>query len=80
MTTTNHVLEPAIRVEGIEKSFKDLQVLRGVNFEVAGGQYLRAAGFERRREDHARADPVDPAEGRRGYRHGPRLRRGHEGR
>ena len=44
MTTTNHVLEPAIRVEGIEKSFKDLQVLRGVNFEVARGSIFALLG------------------------------------
>ena len=67
--------EPAIRVQGIEKSFKDLHVLRGVDFDVAAGQHLRAARLQRRRQDHAGADPVDAAEGRRGHRHGPRLRR-----
>ena len=33
--TTDQVLEPAIRVQGIEKSFKELHVLRGVDFDVA---------------------------------------------
>ena len=28
---------PAIRVQGLEKSFKDLHVLRGVDFDVAPG-------------------------------------------
>ena len=28
---------PAIRVQGIEKSFKGLRVLRGVHFDVAPG-------------------------------------------
>jgi ABC-2 type transport system ATP-binding protein len=36
--------EPAIRVQGIEKSFKDLQVLRGVDFEVARGTIFALLG------------------------------------
>ena len=28
------ITQPAIRVQGIEKSFKDIQVLRGVEFDV----------------------------------------------
>ncbi|GGJ37829.1 ABC transporter ATP-binding protein [Paenarthrobacter histidinolovorans] len=38
MTTT------AIRVQGIEKSYKDLQVLRGVDFEVASGSIFALLG------------------------------------
>ncbi|MGW9415877.1 ABC transporter ATP-binding protein [Arthrobacter cupressi] len=38
MTTT------AIRVQGIEKSFKDLRVLRGVDFEVARGSIFALLG------------------------------------
>jgi ABC-2 type transport system ATP-binding protein len=35
---------PAIRVDGIEKSFKDLAVLRGVDFEVARGSIFALLG------------------------------------
>ncbi|AUI51800.1 ABC transporter ATP-binding protein [Arthrobacter crystallopoietes] len=42
--TTNQALEPEIRVQGIEKSFKDLQVLRGVDFEVAAGSIFALLG------------------------------------
>jgi ABC-2 type transport system ATP-binding protein len=42
--TNNHVLEPAIRVQGIEKSFKDLHVLRGVDFDVARGSIFALLG------------------------------------
>ena len=38
------VLEPAIRVRGLEKSFKDVQVLRGVDFEVAAGSIFALLG------------------------------------
>lgn len=37
-------LDPAIRVEGIEKSFKDVQVLKGVDFEVAAGSIFALLG------------------------------------
>jgi ABC-2 type transport system ATP-binding protein len=36
--------EPAIRVQGIEKSYKDLHVLRGVDFEVAPGSIFALLG------------------------------------
>jgi ABC-2 type transport system ATP-binding protein len=42
--TTNQALEPAIRVQGIEKSFKDLQVLRGVDFDVRAGSIFALLG------------------------------------
>jgi ABC-2 type transport system ATP-binding protein len=35
--TTNQAPEPAIRVQGLEKSYKELHVLRGVGFDVARG-------------------------------------------
>ncbi|HWU47198.1 MAG TPA: ATP-binding cassette domain-containing protein [Humibacter sp.] len=35
---------PAIRVQGIEKSFKDVHVLRGVDFEVAAGSVFALLG------------------------------------
>lgn len=33
--TANQVQLPAIHVQGLEKSYKKLEVLRGVDFEVA---------------------------------------------
>ncbi|PPL17652.1 ABC transporter ATP-binding protein [Microterricola pindariensis] len=36
--------EPAIRVQGIEKSFTDLSVLQGVDFEVAAGSIFALLG------------------------------------
>ena len=35
--TTDRAGHPAIRVRGLEKSFKDLAVLRGVDIDVARG-------------------------------------------
>ncbi|GGE84182.1 ABC transporter ATP-binding protein [Mycetocola zhadangensis] len=42
--TTTQTLAPAIRVQGIEKSFKDLQVLRGVDFDVQAGSIFALLG------------------------------------
>ena len=42
--TTNQTLEPAILVQGIEKSFKDLRVLRGVEFDVRAGSIFALLG------------------------------------
>ena len=36
--------EPAIRAQGLEKSFKELRVLRGVDFEVAPGSIFALLG------------------------------------
>ncbi|MFJ6419088.1 ABC transporter ATP-binding protein [Paeniglutamicibacter sp. NPDC091659] len=41
---TDQAPNPAIRVRGIEKSFKDLQVLRGVDFEVDSGSIFALLG------------------------------------
>ena len=38
------ITEPAIRVQGIEKSFKDVHVLRGVDLEVARGSIFALLG------------------------------------
>lgn len=38
------IAEPAIRVRGIEKSFKDLSVLRGVDFDVDSGSIFALLG------------------------------------
>ncbi len=42
--TTSHVQAPAIQVQGLEKSFKELHVLRGVDFEVARGSIFALLG------------------------------------
>ncbi|ETT27090.1 ABC transporter [Rhodococcus aetherivorans] len=42
--TTDQVQLPAIRVQGLEKSFKDLPVLRGVDFDVARGSIFALLG------------------------------------
>jgi ABC-2 type transport system ATP-binding protein len=42
--TVNHALEPAIRVQGIEKSFKDVHVLRGVDLDVKSGSIFALLG------------------------------------
>jgi ABC-2 type transport system ATP-binding protein len=42
--TTWREREPAIRVQGIEKSYKELQVLRGVDFDVARGSVFALLG------------------------------------
>jgi ABC-2 type transport system ATP-binding protein len=42
--TMRQTLEPAIRVQGIEKSFKDLHVLRGVDFDVTAGSIFALLG------------------------------------
>ncbi|MCL2654884.1 MAG: ATP-binding cassette domain-containing protein, partial [Coriobacteriia bacterium] len=36
--------EPAIRAEGLRKSFADQEVLRGVDFEVARGEIFALLG------------------------------------
>jgi ABC-2 type transport system ATP-binding protein len=40
----NKVQGPAIRVQGLEKSYKELRVLRGVDFEVARGSIFALLG------------------------------------
>jgi ABC-2 type transport system ATP-binding protein len=41
---TSQVREPAIRVQGLEKSFKELRVLRGVDLEVERGSIFALLG------------------------------------
>jgi ABC-2 type transport system ATP-binding protein len=36
--------EAAIQVQGLDKSYKDLQVLRGVDFDVARGSIFALLG------------------------------------
>ena len=42
--TTHQIQDPAIRVRGLEKSYKKLTVLRGVDFEVARGSIFALLG------------------------------------
>jgi len=41
---TNHVQGPAIQVQALEKSYQELRVLRGVDFEVARGSIFALLG------------------------------------
>ncbi|KAA1395899.1 ABC transporter ATP-binding protein [Aeromicrobium ginsengisoli] len=41
---TDHVHDPTIRVQGLEKSFKDVHVLRGVDLEIAHGSIFALLG------------------------------------
>src|SRR5580692_6254935 len=40
----NHIQGPAIHVQGLERSYKELRVLRGVDFEVARGSIFALLG------------------------------------
>lgn len=42
--TANGVQGPAIKVQGLEKSYKELRVLRGVDFEVSRGSIFALLG------------------------------------
>lgn len=42
--SADQALEPAIRVQGIRKSFKDLHVLQGVDFDVKAGSIFALLG------------------------------------
>ena len=42
--TSTHVRGPAIHVQGLQKSYKDLHVLRGVDFDVAPGSIFALLG------------------------------------
>jgi ABC-2 type transport system ATP-binding protein len=42
--TADQVQEPAIHVQGLEKSYKNLEVLRGVDFDVARGSIFALLG------------------------------------
>ena len=44
MTITTQIQGPAIRVHGLEKSYKELEVLRGVDFEVERGSIFALLG------------------------------------
>ena len=40
----DHIQDAAIRVQGLRKSYKDLEVLRGVDFDVARGSIFALLG------------------------------------
>jgi ABC-2 type transport system ATP-binding protein len=42
--TTTEVVGPAVRVRGLEKSYKELHVLRGVDFDIARGSIFALLG------------------------------------
>ena len=42
--TTTQVQGPVVRVQGLEKSYKQLHVLRGVDFDIAGGTIFALLG------------------------------------
>ena len=42
--TATQLQEPAVRVQGLEKSFKDVEALRGVDFDVARGSIFALLG------------------------------------
>jgi ABC-2 type transport system ATP-binding protein len=44
MMTADQLRGPAIRVQGLEKSYKDLRVLRGVDFDVMRGSIFALLG------------------------------------
>src|SRR5882757_1839893 len=44
LLTTNRVQVPAIRGRGLEKSYKELRVLRGVDLDVARGSIFALLG------------------------------------
>jgi ABC-2 type transport system ATP-binding protein len=44
VTATERAKRPAIQVQGLEKSYKELRVLRGVDFEVARGSIFALLG------------------------------------
>jgi len=44
LSATNEVQGPAIHVQGLEKSYKELRVLRGVDFEVVRGSIFALLG------------------------------------
>ena len=66
----------AIEIEGLRKSYGDVEALCGIDLEVETGHRARPARPERRREDDRGADPDHAAAARRRQRPGRRPRRG----
>ena len=68
------------RVQGLEKSYKELARAARRGLRRGAGQHLRPARLQRGRQDHGREDPVHAAQGRRGDGQRQRLRRRDAGR
>jgi len=47
--SADQIGEPAIRVRGLEKSYDKLEVLRGVDFDVAPGRIFALLGGDKQR-------------------------------
>ena len=54
----------AISVKGLKKSFKDKEVLKGVDFEVRRGEIFALLGSNGAGEDNDGRHPLDADEGR----------------
>ena len=48
--------DAAVRVKGLQKSYKDLHVLRSVDFDVAPGSIFALLGSNGAGNDHATAE------------------------
>ena len=77
--TTAQVQGPAVHVQGLEKSYKELQVLRGVDFDVARGSIFALLGSNGAGKTTVVNILSTPAQGRRGDRQRQRLRCRHPG-
>ena len=61
--TTKQVEGPAVRVQGLEKSYKQLHVLRGVDFDVARGRGVALLGSNGAGKTTVVRHPVNAARG-----------------
>ena len=64
----------SIQVKGLQKSYKQLHVLKGVDFEVEEGQYFRPARLQRRGQDNDCQNPHHAAQTGQRNRHRQRIR------
>lgn len=58
--------QPAITVSGLQKSYGDTAVLRGLTFSVSKGEIFALLGRKRRGKDHNPGVHGGPAQIRRG--------------
>ena len=77
---SRQVQAPRSTCRASTKSFKKLEVLRGVDFDVARGSIFALLGSNGAGKTTLVRHPVDAAESRRGHRHRQRLRRRTRGR
>ena len=50
--------EPLLSVKGLFAGYGDVDVLRGIDLDVADGEIVAVLGIERRRQDHVEQDVV----------------------